>query len=494
MQSLSQIATNSQEGFATNGKKASANATYGADFAAMLGNLTSKQDNSVNNIFSAMQQYRKEQGAVNGSTGTKNTKDNHAKNNKSSFSAKDLANDVNSSSKTSTNKNTSSEQVEKHDEEPAKASEQRDDTVAWFNALMSDDGQSVYLDDQALAKQNTALDEQSANNTSKSNTKSLLNNLKNSDLSELKTQDESDLQNFAQTLLEGDENLNANNNTIKNEDASLAYLMAQSGVKAVKVSEIKGDNSSSLAQESMDDLSFISDSLQASAELSEENMTSEEGFNENAQNQNMPSENKSLSEALATLKQGTGKSEGVDVAESTEQNSIDEVTGAAQGLSNTRVALKDMQKSNLRSDMLTLSQDVKKNAEEIAKAVMSMAARNLKRFTFELNPQGMGHMEISVDTDQSNEAVNVSVAAEDQVTRRLIAQSLPSLKQILHDAGVNAETSTGDYQGGDGHEHRSAPDQEQHHDTEHILVSNDDLKEQDDQNLVLEDDVLSLFA
>lgn len=494
MQSLSTIATHGQEKYAADGKIGAANAALGGDFAAMLGSMIKDQGTGVNRIFSAMQQFRSEKGSFNA--------DIPVKDNKSSLSLEAFGKKDNATAdriKPEKTANTYEDDAEDEDK-GVKADGSADDATqvaaVWVNNLLAE---------------NKAEEGSELNKTQEKpvNTQNLLKNT----VAETKTEtvlNEEDLQNYADELLsqEGEALQNTEPVAIK-DDSALTSLMVQANVKAVKVSEVKGSTDATAAMESMDDLSFINESLKLASDMSEgEGNTSQNGgqgsLGGNAQQallQSAMPENKSLGEALSALKQGMNSTasssyESTESALSSrnETSSIDALTGAAQGLSQTRMSAMENAQASLRSDMLTLSQDVKKNAEEIARAVMTMAAKNLKRFTFELNPHGMGRMEISIDTDESNEAVNVNVAAEEQATRRLIAQSLPTLKQFLRDAGVNSETSCGDYQGGDGHERQGSEHKQKDEREQGMLAGNEDVRVEKSSSQALDDEILSLFA
>ncbi len=132
-----------------------------------------------------------------------------------------------------------------------------------------------------------------------------------------------------------------------------------------------------------------------------------------------------------------------------------------------------------------------------------MAAKNMKRFTFELNPHGLGRMEISVDADESSQPVAVSVAAEEQTTRRMLQDSLSSLKQILADQGVDADAFMGEFTGSSGSEDGSFAgsgnfsgngSQEQSDTLFAGNVAKDPDVNKTEENLPNDDDGLNLFA
>lgn len=85
--------------------------------------------------------------------------------------------------------------------------------------------------------------------------------------------------------------------------------------------------------------------------------------------------------------------------------------------------------------------NTKENAEQIARQVMQMAARNLRQLTIDLNPASLGRMQIAVTMNPSNEALQVSIGAGSAKTRGLISSSLDSLRQILGKSGIAVDDS-----------------------------------------------------
>ncbi len=94
---------------------------------------------------------------------------------------------------------------------------------------------------------------------------------------------------------------------------------------------------------------------------------------------------------------------------------------------------------------LTMSEDLRRNAEELAQKVMSMAARNMKSLNLSLNPEGLGKMRISL-SEQGADGVKVNIQASNPLTRELVADSLSSLKQILSENGIESETTMSEYE------------------------------------------------
>lgn len=281
-------------------------------------------------------------------------------------------------------------------------------------------------------------------------------------------------------------------------DAGLSVMMAKAGVTKVSLTESGGDDVASLSEGISADLEVIDDALQAAAALSEETADEGEGTDQSSKwfsksessyrgesgsvrsAQNSSAQNQSVTQALAALRvsggmiadeavQQAATSKNVAAAlgtagagiESLEESGTSKST-ALEGtsssilpdtgtISKSREMGRANQAQDLRSQMLTLSRDARRNAEEITKAVMTMAARNLKTLSFELNPQGLGRMEISIDSDAAEDAVKVNLAAENGATRQLLSQGLNELKDSLSRAGLAADAEMGEFSGEDAH-------------------------------------------
>ena len=56
-------------------------------------------------------------------------------------------------------------------------------------------------------------------------------------------------------------------------------------------------------------------------------------------------------------------------------------------------------------------------------------------------------MEISIDADESDRAVSVTIAAQETATRRLVSQSIDALRLALNGHGVDARASMSEFTG-----------------------------------------------
>lgn len=285
-------------------------------------------------------------------------------------------------------------------------------------------------------------------------------------------------------------------------DSGLSVMMAKAGVIKVSLTQSGTDDVASLSEGISADLEVIDDALQAAAALSRDPADADGGSDQNSKwfsqgesayrsesgavksvsNSAAQNQSQSVTEALAALRVSGGMEadEAVRNAANSKNvaaalgNSAGEVAGleeagaskssALEGtsssvlpdtgtISKSREMGRANQAQDLRAQMLTLSRDARKNAEEITKAVMTMAARNLKTLSFELNPQGLGRMEISIDSDAAEDAVKVNLAAENGATRQLLSQGLNELKDSLHRAGLAADAEMGEFSGNDAREH-----------------------------------------
>lgn len=97
------------------------------------------------------------------------------------------------------------------------------------------------------------------------------------------------------------------------------------------------------------------------------------------------------------------------------------------------------------NDLMSLSSDIRKNAEEITKKVMEMAARNLRQMELNLNPESLGKMRISIDLTGASEITKITVSASEPATRELIAQTLGRLREQFEISGSEVETDLAEY-------------------------------------------------
>ncbi len=124
-------------------------------------------------------------------------------------------------------------------------------------------------------------------------------------------------------------------------------------------------------------------------------------------------------------------------------------------------------KASTNTNSLLLSQDAQTNAQEIAHKVMQMASKNLKVMELDLDPNNLGKMKIAFNLNDNNEAVSVAIAAASPITKDLLEQSAPRLREILQannivlDNNIYALDSSFDANGGFNFDQNSGQNQEQ---------------------------------
>ena len=117
---------------------------------------------------------------------------------------------------------------------------------------------------------------------------------------------------------------------------------------------------------------------------------------------------------------------------------------------------------NQTPDLLTLSKNLKENAEALTEKVMKMASRNLKSMVLDLNPTNLGKMKITLDLTNADEIAKISIGASQAGTRALVESTLDSLKETLKQNFIEAQTDVVDYEEGKPNHEQYASDDEQH--------------------------------
>ena len=152
---------------------------------------------------------------------------------------------------------------------------------------------------------------------------------------------------------------------------------------------------------------------------------------------------------------------------------------------------------NQTPDLLTLSKNLKENAEALTEKVMKMASRNLKSMVLDLNPTNLGKMKITLDLTNADEIAKISIGASQAGTRALVESTLDSLKETLKQNFIEAQTDVVDYEEGEPNHEQYASDDEQHqpqHESSQqkssdngILFASDENSERDTENSQLND-------
>lgn len=358
---------------------------------------------------------------------------------------------------------------------------------------------------------NSATNGDTLNLESGSNLEELKNsllNLSNEDLSSIENLDDSKLNEFVKTALTAKlstqntaqnsaNTLNVGANTVSAEDTGLDSwfneLLADADVESVKVTTNKSENTDFGA----DDFDLIEQSLKLSQTLDDRLakadvkskidsiMDSKEEASENTlakslellrgatqgktntdavssritldnTNLNTASEQKISSNGLQSLEQAIKSA----VESSTAAMSSDLSDGGSSD-SNQNQSFQSMlqqsaatNKENAQSqiskqfDLLTMSSNLKQNAQALTEKVMQMASKNLKTMDLTLNPHGLGKMKISLDVGNADDVTKISISASSPATKALVEQGMEALRQTLRDNDINAKAEVTEYEDG----------------------------------------------
>ncbi|MEE0892086.1 MAG: flagellar hook-length control protein FliK [Succinivibrio sp.] len=152
---------------------------------------------------------------------------------------------------------------------------------------------------------------------------------------------------------------------------------------------------------------------------------------------------------------------------------------------------------NQTPDLLTLSKNLKENAEALTEKVMKMASRNLKSMVLDLNPTNLGKMKITLDLTNADEIAKISIGASQAGTRALVESTLDNLKETLKQNFIEAQTDVVDYEEGEPNHEQYASGDEQHqpqHESSQqkssdngILFASDENSERETENSQLND-------
>lgn len=96
-------------------------------------------------------------------------------------------------------------------------------------------------------------------------------------------------------------------------------------------------------------------------------------------------------------------------------------------------------------DLLSMSSNLKQNAQALTEKVMQMASKNLKTMDLTLNPEGLGKMKISLDVTDADDITRISISASSPATKALVEQGMEALRQTLRDNNINAQTEVTEY-------------------------------------------------
>lgn len=105
-------------------------------------------------------------------------------------------------------------------------------------------------------------------------------------------------------------------------------------------------------------------------------------------------------------------------------------------------------------DLLSMSSNLKQNAQALTEKVMQMASKNLKTMDLTLNPHGLGKMKISLDVGSADDVTKISISASSPATKALVEQGMEALRQTLRDNDINAKTEVIEYE--DNHSNQNS--------------------------------------
>lgn len=105
-------------------------------------------------------------------------------------------------------------------------------------------------------------------------------------------------------------------------------------------------------------------------------------------------------------------------------------------------------------DLLSMSSNLKQNAQALTEKVMQMASKNLKTMDLTLNPHGLGKMKISLDVGSDDDVTKISISASSPATKALVEQGMEALRQTLRNNDINAKTEVTEYE--DNHSNQNS--------------------------------------
>lgn len=342
------------------------------------------------------------------------------------------------------------------------------------------------------------------------NLKNSLLNLSNDDLSSIENLDDTKLNEFIKTAIDATlkSDVNASKNTLNassseesNLDSWFNELLGDAEVESVKVTSNDSENTDFGA----DDFDLIEQSLKLSKSLDEKLskadvkskidaiMDSKEEASENTlakslellrvttqgdtntssrvtldstglnrvnlnntQDQKISSNGfQSLEQAIKSAFESSSSVMSSDLSQ--EGNSDTNQNQSFQSMLQQSAATNKENTQNQISkqfDLLSMSSNLKQNAQVLTEKVMQMAAKNLKTMDLTLNPHGLGKMKISLDVGSADDVTKISISASSPATKALVEQGMEALRQTLRDNNINAKTEVTEYE--DNHSNQNS--------------------------------------
>lgn len=342
------------------------------------------------------------------------------------------------------------------------------------------------------------------------NLKNSLLNLSNEDLSSIENLDDTKLNEFIKTAIDATlkSDVNASNNTLNassseesNLDSWFNELLGDAEVESVKVTSNDSENTDFGA----DDFDLIEQSLKLSKSLDEKLskadvkskivaiMDSKEEASENTlakslellrgttqgntntssrvtldstglnrvnlnntQDQKISSNGfQSLEQAIKSAFESSSSVMSSDLSQ--EGNSDTNQNQSFQSMLQQSAATNKENTQNQISkqfDLLSMSSNLKQNAQALTEKVMQMASKNLKTMDLTLNPHGLGKMKISLDVGSADDVTKISISASSPATKALVEQGMEALRQTLRNNDINAKTEVTEYE--DNHSNQNS--------------------------------------
>lgn len=342
------------------------------------------------------------------------------------------------------------------------------------------------------------------------NLKNSLLNLSNEDLSSIENLDDTKLNEFIKTAIDATlkSDVNASKNTLNassseesNLDSWFNELLGDAEVESVKVTSNDSENTDFGA----DDFDLIEQSLKLSKSLDEKLskadvkskidaiMDSKEEASENTlakslellrvttqgdtntssrvtldstglnrvnlnntQDQKISSNGfQSLEQAIKSAFESSSSVMSSDLSQ--EGNSDTNQNQSFQSMLQQSAATNKENTQNQISkqfDLLSMSSNLKQNAQALTEKVMQMASKNLKTMDLTLNPHGLGKMKISLDVGSADDVTKISISASSPATKALVEQGMEALRQTLRNNDINAKTEVTEYE--DNHSNQNS--------------------------------------
>lgn len=332
------------------------------------------------------------------------------------------------------------------------------------------------------------------------NLKNSLLNLSNEDLSYIENLDDSKLNEFVKTAIDATlkSDVNASKNTLNaspsgesNLDSWFNELLGDAEVESVKVTTNDSENTDFGAE----DFDLIEQSLKLSQSLDEKLskadvkskivaiMDSKEeasentlakslellrgttqgntntssrvtldstGLLNNSQDQKISSNGfQSLEQAIKSAFESSSSVMSSDLSQ--KGNSDTNQNHSFQSMLQQSAATNKENTQNQISkqfDLLSMSSNLKQNAQALTEKVMQMASKNLKTMDLTLNPHGLGKMKISLDVGSADDVTKISISASSPATKALVEQGMDALRQTLRDNDINAKAEVTEYEDG----------------------------------------------